>query len=116
MLYRDVANLTRLKHPGILKLVEPFEETRQQVSLHRLLSPTSVQSNAFQPHLVKPGKGCRTGSNSLGCRISDIYECMWQGSGMGTGRIQCCFGCQEGRLVCFHLAGRPLMVGLQALL
>ncbi len=29
---RDVAQLGKLKHPGIVKLVEPFEETRTQVS------------------------------------------------------------------------------------
>jgi hypothetical protein len=31
---RDVAHLTRLKHPGIVKLVEPYEETRAQVVTH----------------------------------------------------------------------------------
>ena len=30
---RDVAQLGKLKHPGIVKLVEPFEETRTQVCL-----------------------------------------------------------------------------------
>lgn len=28
---KDVAHLTRLKHPGIVKLVEPYEETRAQM-------------------------------------------------------------------------------------
>ena len=32
MCRRDVAQLGKLKHPGIVKLVEPFEETRTQVS------------------------------------------------------------------------------------
>mmetsp|Transcript_17828 Transcript_17828/g.53724 ORF Transcript_17828/g.53724 Transcript_17828/m.53724 type:complete len:813 (+) Transcript_17828:225-2663(+) len=54
---KNVANLTRLKHPGILKLVEPFEETRQQMVLVTecvLLSLGNVLSHCEGlPHAVQ---------------------------------------------------------------
>lgn len=39
LFHRDVANLGKLKHPGIVAVVEPFEETRSQASPSPLALP-----------------------------------------------------------------------------